>query len=397
MKKVTYSILLLVILVITNSCIEEFNAGTNEFEDLIVIEASITNEFKHQEILLSRTYRIEDTRNQQEKESGAIIQVTSSTNNTYTFQETEPGVYLSDIQFSTQPNIDYQLNITTSDGREYTSQPTQLTSSSSNIENVQVTRDVNEDGVDEIQIYVESFDPTNSSQYYSYSFEETYQVLAPMWKPDQLVLVPATSTTPLTFAVVPRTQEERVCYVTLNSLGKLITKSDLLAQDRVSNFLVKSFPINDFRNNSRYSIIIKQYTLSIESYNFHKTLNDFSNSESLFSQNQPGFIAGNIFSVNNSNEKVLGFFEVSSVKQQRIFFNRSDYIADVYPWENCDPYEAQSPEAPTDFPLLDLIRLNRVSWFSGIPADMEPIVLVDRRCGDCTLFGSNIRPSFWVD
>jgi len=389
MKKTTYPILLLLVLVITNSCIEEFNAGTNEFEDVIVIEASLTNEFKHQKVILSRTYKFEE--NQPEAESGAIIQITSSSNNTYTFQETEPGVYLSDIQFSALPNIDYQLNVATSNGREYTSQPTKLTSSSSNIENVYATREVNEEGVDGIRIYIDSFDPTNSSQYYSYSFEETYQIIAPYWKSDQLVLVPATATTPLTFAVVPRTQEERVCYVTLNSQGRLITKSDLLTEDRVSNFFVKSFPVDDIRNSSRYSIIVKQYTLSAESYNFHKTLNDFSNSESLFSQNQPGFVAGNIFSGNNPNEKVLGFFEVSSVAQQRIFFNRSDYITDQYPWEDCEPYVASTP------PLTTLIRTNKVSWFQGIPSDPEPILVVNRKCGDCTEFGSNIRPSFWID
>tara|TARA_R110002073_G_scaffold108336_1_gene243308 strand:+ start:18118 stop:19287 length:1170 start_codon:yes stop_codon:yes gene_type:complete len=389
MKKITHSILLLFIVSITNSCVEEFNAATVEFEDAIVIEATITNEFKYQKILLSRTHKLE--KNNPSPESDATIKITSGSNNTYTFHETEPGIYMSDIQFNAQPSSNYQLSVTASSGEEYTSQPTELTSNTSVIENVYAIRETSEDGVDGITIYVDSFDLINSSRYYGFEFEETYQIIAPRWVPNEYVYIPATLTTPETAVLVPRTQEERVCFATINSQGRLTTNTNLLSEDRISKFPIKFIPLDDIRISSRYSILLKQHTQSAESYNFYETLNNLSSSESLLSQNQPGFLAGNIFSINNPNEKVLGFFEVSSVKQKRAFFNRSDYT-NVFFWDAwyCKPFELDSNLNPFEAPFISLIRNKRISYFS-----QKKVVL--RACGDCTQLGSNIRPSFWID
>ncbi len=386
MRKLVYYISFLILISTTISCIEEFNAGTIEFEDAIVIEASITNEFSFQRILLSRTHKFEE--NGPKAESGATIQITSSSNTTYTFHETEPGIYLSDIQFSAQPTIGYQLSINSSNGRVYTSESTQITSSSSSIDNIYALRETNEDGVDGIVVYLDSSDPTNSSKFYGYEFEETYQIIAPRWVSDQFII---TNQNPIEFTIGPRTQEERECYKIIKSQGRLVARTNLLSEDRISKFLVKFFPIDDIRNNSRYSILVKQYTISTQSHSFLETLNNLSSSESLFSQNQPGFLAGNIFSVNNPDEKVLGFFEVSSIAQERIFFNRSDYTIERYPWVTCEPYLISSQSIP----LSGLIRTNKVSYYSG--GDDVPFMVVNRLCGDCTELGSNIKPDFWID
>tara|TARA_R110002073_G_scaffold108336_1_gene243309 strand:+ start:19299 stop:20462 length:1164 start_codon:yes stop_codon:yes gene_type:complete len=387
MKKITYSILLLLILLSTNSCVEEFNAATVEFEDTIVIEATITNELKHQKILLSRTHKLkEDGPNH---ESGATITVTTSSNTTYTFHETEPGVYLSDIQFSAQPSNNYQLSITSNNGREYRSQPTELTSNASTIENVYTIRETSEDGIDGIVIYVDSFDPTNNSKYYGYEFEETYKIIAPRWVPNGFFI---TNHNPFRWTIAPRIQEERVCYNTVNSFGRLTTNTTLLSEDRISKFPIKFIPLDDIRISSRYSILLKQYTQSAQAYNFYETLNDLSTSESLLSQNQPGFIAGNIFSPSNPNEKVLGFFEVSSVAQQRIFFNRSDYTNEFF-FADWHCYKNPFQDEPTAFKISQ----KRIIYFSGGMLPGTSPVVVSRPCGDCTYFGPNIKPNFWID
>ena len=45
---------------LTFSCIEEIEFETETFESALVIEATITNEMKVHEILLSRTFRFEE-------------------------------------------------------------------------------------------------------------------------------------------------------------------------------------------------------------------------------------------------------------------------------------------------------------------------------------------------
>tara|TARA_R110002073_G_scaffold108336_1_gene243306 strand:+ start:15745 stop:16929 length:1185 start_codon:yes stop_codon:yes gene_type:complete len=394
MKKITYSILLFLILASTNSCVEEFNAATVEFEDAIIIEATITNEFKHQKILLSRTHKFEE--DGPSAETSATVLIISNSNTTYTFSETEPGVYTSDIQFSALPSSNYQLSVATSNGREYLSEFVGLTSSSSTIENIYAIRETNEDGVDGIAIYVDSFDPTSSSKYYGYEYEETYQIVAPFWMPDEFLIVPATDTSPINLTITPRTQEERECYTTLSSFGKELTDTNLLSEDRVEKFLVKFFPVDDIRINSRYSILIKQYTQSVESYNYLEILNNLSGSESLFSQNQPGFLAGNITSTNNPNEKVLGYFEASSVTEERFFVDRSEIFdsSDFFDWPICEITSLPVSE------LLRLVRTDKVSFYEEVPpVPTEPLSfrVVPSSCGDCTKLGSNIKPNFWID
>ena len=388
MKKTVFYISFLIILFITNSCIEEFNAATTEFEDAIVIEASLTDQLAFQKVLLSRTFKIDDTQNQLEKVSGANVRVVSNST-TYTFSETTSGTYTSDIQFRAELDTDYQLLVTTQNGNEYQSEVTQLRSDTSNIENLYAVREINDDGVDGVSIYLDSFDPSGNSIYYTLDIQETYQIIVPLWVKDGFHI---TSQDPFLFNIGPRTQEERVCYNTINAKGRLVTNTSLLSEDRISRFLVKFIPFNDIRLNSRYSILVKQYTNTKRAYDFHETLTDLSSSGSIFSPVQPGFVAGNIVSVNNPNERVLGFFEVASIREERMFFNAEDFYPEGFDW-NCRV--GLPPE--TTIPLSTLIRTRKVSYFSGSGGAGSPIEVVFRRCGDCTKSGSNIKPNFWID
>jgi hypothetical protein len=71
-------------------------------------------------------------------------------------------------------------------------------------------------------------------------------------------------------------------------------------------------------------------------------LKELSGSDGILSQNQPGFFFGNIKSVENPNEKVIGYFEVSSVSSQRIFFNYED----VFPGSTTTkiPIQVRNPD-----------------------------------------------------
>src|SRR5690606_8200550 len=110
----------------------------------------------------------------------ANVTVTDDTGNSYDFTF-EDGKYLSASEFQAVHGRIYSLNITTSDGKSYSSATETLTTSSP-ITNVTATPEIvgNEKGV---QIRVSSFDPTGTSKYYRYSFDETYKIVAPKWSP----------------------------------------------------------------------------------------------------------------------------------------------------------------------------------------------------------------------
>ena len=384
MKKIFYFISAFIFLAIVNSCVEEFDAATEEFEDVIVIEATITDELKYHKIILSRTYKFEDFG--ASPESGAVIKITTSNNDTFNFSETAFGIYTSNNMFKVTPNIEYKLSIKTKDGKEYASHNTVLPNIST-IDKVYAEKKINEDGVEGVALYVDSFDASNKSKYYGFEFEETYKIIAPFWTSEDLVLTSSGG-----LRVVPRSQEEQTCYKTIESKGRLLTNTNLLEEDRITKFLLKFIPSEDISLNTRYSILVKQYVQSSESYNYLRILEEFSSSQSLFSQSQPGFLTSNIFSVSNSNEKVLGFFEVSSVSEKRIFFDRLDVLGEPYPWicEVFDPPYGQ---------LVGLVKNDLVTLIFEKPQGEEggPYDVVRRICGDCTKSGSNIRPNFWID
>jgi len=126
----------------------------------------------------------------------------------------------------------------------------------------------------------------------------------------------------------------------------------------------------------------------------------------LFSQTQPGFVSGNVFSSDNPDEKVLGFFDVSSVSSKRLFFN----FLDLFPNESLPPYVedcqlvAPPVTKPMDqTPLLDAIRTRTYTFWeenTNPPPSINasgPFLMVPVKCGDCTTIGTNIVPDFWIE
>ncbi len=382
------------------SCIEEIAIETKTFENALVIEATITNEFKYQEINLSRTFKLE--LNGPSPERNAIIKITDNSQNTYKFTETIPGKYVSDIEFSPQLNVNYVLQITTFDGRSYSSQPTILTSSTQ-IDTINTLREIDDFGNENITISVDSFDPTGNSKYYRYKYEETYKIIAPYWSKYDLILT--TYVYPFRVGRVNKTDEKQVCYNTVPSNSIIQTETTGFFEDRVSNFPVRVISRYNPIISHRYSILVKQYIQSLDAFTFYKTLANLSGSESLFSQNQPGFFNGNVFSIDDANEKVIGFFEISSVSSKRIYFNYTN----LFPNEPLPPYFTECDFfAPTDIAdasdpsaLYTYIKGGDVIYYSeNLDPDLinpGPYFLVTAECGDCTRLGTNVKPNFWID
>ena len=133
-------------------------------------------------------------------------------------------------------------------------------------------------------------------------------------------------------------------------------------------------------------------------YRFYETLKNFATSESLFSETQPGYLIGNIISQKDRNEKVLGYFDVASVDEKRIFFNYVDF----FPGESLPPYVSPCEIiAPLRGFLIDQVRYNLVKYVKDYDGENlyrpGPYIVVDRVCGDCTVLGPSEAPEFWID
>ncbi len=393
------------ILILLSGCVEEFIPETIVFEDLLVVEATITDEFKFQEVKLSRTFQFEQ---ELTFESEADVKIIDSNQNVYQFNETEPGKYISTNMFSIQPSISYTLKIITKNNRSYSSTSSQLPSNTAQITDVSYQRTTNSDGIDGIDILVDSFDPSINASYYRYEYEETYVIAPPFWSPHEAVIL--SDSPPFIVDFTQRTENERICFNTISSNSIVQTQTNGLMENRITKFPIRFIAQNASIIRDRYSILVKQHVQSLEAYTYYQTLSDFSNSESVFSENQPGFIEGNIFSEIDSNEKVIGFFEINSVSSKRLFFN----YRDVFPNENKPPFFAEciDLESPllTDAnnlnfsPLIDQLNSGEYEifdlnfeFFTDELDPIRPFILINRECSDCTVFGTNVKPDFWID
>ena len=384
------------------SCTEEINFETESFESALVIEVTITNEMKFQEVILSRTFAFEEDGPNPEINAEVSIE---SDNGEFNFQEIGDGMYVSINEFKAQTNINYTLKVTTSNGRHYSSTPIQLTQSTQ-IDQLYAVRETDDLGVNGMAIYIDSFDPTNNSKFYRYEYEETYKIIAPTWVSEDIIVVDRFF--PCTVNLVPKIQEEEICYNTVKSVTINQANTNASTEDRVTRHLVRFIESENFILSHRYSILVKQFVQSQQAYRYYETLNNFTEEGSIFTQIQPGFINGNVFSVNNPIEKVIGFFDVSTVTSERIFFNYIDFYFDeaLPPFPvNCIPTEHlqfRPSDPPSCGSLITELLRDRVVYHHGasIQADGSttgPFYMVLRQCGDCTTLGNNVAPDFWEE
>lgn len=384
--------LLLFLSAIISSCTETYNLQTNTYEEALVVEATITNEVKRQEIKLTKTSQLEEEGIK--TVTGAIIIVHDNKGNNYSFKE-QAGTYLSETEFKAEPNTEYTLEIT-ANGQKYQSK-TEVLTTENEIESITPEVVTNSKEGRGVQINVKSYDPANTSKYYRYVYEETYKIIAPKWLEIKLVVIGDQQ-----IDFVPNDgPETRTCYSTKNSNDIIQTTTTNLQEDRVS-FPVRFISDQNYIISHRYSILVKQYIQNLESYTFYKTLKEISSSSGILSPKQPGFLNGNIKCVTNSDKKAIGFFDVSSVSSKRIYFN----YADLFPGEPLPPYYVECKDSAYKFcfgfsdppclgrQLIYDLKANTV-WYSH--HDKIDYYMVPIECGDCTSFSSNVIPSFWTE
>ncbi|MEM7186145.1 MAG: DUF4249 domain-containing protein [Bacteroidota bacterium] len=401
MKRIATILVLVFAAMIPMACVEEINVSEETFDSALVVDATITNQQQRHQIYLSRTYQFED--DGPAAETGAQVLV-SGNGVTYRFDESEvPGVYVSSTEFAAQSGIDYTLQINTSDGSVYTSVAKQLTNNVG-IENIYVQRENNDDDVNGMSIYIDSYNPGGDSQFYRYEYEETFKIVAPLWRDQDAIVIEGYPF--CTVGLTERPEEQRICFRTETSNTTNLFTTANLSEDRVTRHLVHFVQSDDYKISHRYSLLARQYVHSQEVFEYLETLDSFIQEGSLFSQIQPGFVPGNISSETNPNQMVIGYFEVASVTEKRVFFNYVDF----YPNDLLPPYistcRIRSPgrfpehqdKSEMCGPLIRAIeRRTKVFLEVNEGSDFFPFQMVPRVCGDCTAIGRTNPPDFWVE
>ncbi|GAA3596270.1 DUF4249 domain-containing protein [Flavivirga amylovorans] len=405
LKKIYYNVLFLVSLLCVFSCTEPFSLVTKSFEDVIIVEATITDELKHQQIKVSRTFLLESDK--QVFEKNAIVKIETNTNEVYNFSETQDGLYTSDIAFKAIEGLSYKLSISTSDGSSYSSNE-EFLPPKAEIKNLYGEL-VNLNGKIGIQVLVDSNENLGDANFFRYEYEETYKIVVPFYNEyNALITNVIGSGKDIEYDIEfeLKAQQGKICYSNNYSTEILLANVDGINENALTQVPIRFIPANDPVIRERYSILVKQYVQSAEAYNFYDILKELSADESLLVDNQPGFIQGNMFSLQSSSEKVIGFFNVSTVSTKRIFFDYSNFEIGLPTYIfDCDltVLDYNIDEEPTNEKLLlyESLLFNGYKYVSHVESDnpdLKPTyTIVQSGCGDCTTFSSNIKPAFWED
>jgi hypothetical protein len=161
---------------------------------------------------------------------------------------------------------------------------------------------------------------------------------------------------------------------------------------------------------TEYSILVKQYSLSKDEFNFWDNLKKVNETGGDIFASQPFEVVSNIHNISNPDEKVLGYFQVSAVKQKRKYIYFEDMVNLQLPFfhYDCTSFARGPQDYPPTVPpwTFDVV-------YAGFPPTsgyifVEPIIdpathMLERLvfstpvCANCELTGSTTKPDFWID
>ena len=383
-------IFLLIFIVLAFGCIKPIELSSIvENEPTLVVDALLTNELKHHVVKLSKAIPLDSTIII--KETNAQIKIMNNNNVVYNFSEGEEGVYLSDDLFKAEKGKKYTLEIVTSDGTRYTSTEEEIYGFNT-IDQIEIKKENNKFNEEVLAIHVKS-DGTNNenAQYYRYKFEETYKIIAPYWSAEMF-----DKTKLPQFVIVPNTEFDKICYGS-NQSKEIILKEATLLNEKSIEFSIYNLKEDNFKIAHRYSTLVKQYVQSPGAYAYNTKIVRNATSQSIFTQSQPGALTGNI----SSDKKVIGYFEVSSVSEKRMFFNHSDFF-EYSQYTFSYPSVCEIPYAPpvaNNGSAISLLERLKGDWIfhSYIDPGAPPYKIVRKDCGDCKKYGSVNKPNFWIE
>ncbi len=381
MKTRTLKLILCIsVLLFSFSCKKPFeHDAISDSATLLVVEG-IINQGGQTSILLSRTLKLAD-KSVLQMEKGAKVQVEGSNNSILALTESAAGVYtLPSTTFNA--TLQYRLRIKTIAGKEYLSDLMSVRTTPA-IDSLNWRRE--REGVG---LYIDAHDSNNSTKYYQWDYLETWEQRS----------VGYSDYVYKDSRVQNRDYLESLkiftCWKNEASTNILISSTAKLSSDVVDDYQLALIPNRSEKLGVRYSILVKQYAIGKEAYDYLTLMK--RNSEQLGSlfDNQPTDIIGNIKCISNSDERVIGFINISQIVEKRIFINNSQLPS----WNFslvCEPIVVKNHKDSLNNAFSTgaiLITTYNLSAFGTIESYNGNTAI----CLDCrTRGGSNVKPSFW--
>ncbi len=317
------------------SCIDPYPLGdiTGD-KQLLVVDGMITNQGGPYKVSLRYTSASLKSY-EGDKVTEATVSITDDLGHEVALYPNESGEYVSDAAAPQgEAASTYQLHIALPDGRRYVSQPEQMPAAVP-IDSIyaQLKRRTFLSGFDQseqeewgMQIYLNTGTQTNRAGFYRWNWEDVYQIATPL-------SLPFGSGNPVCW-ITSRQLHYLNIASTLGFSGDVVNRRPILFVSKKTKKLVL-----------KYAVLVKQYSLTRSAYDYwEKVEAQQENTGSVFAP-QPAQLLGNLYSETDSEEVVLGYFQVCSVTEKVFFIERKDVPSEGGPIGDGDA-ECNSDDPP---------------------------------------------------
>lgn len=439
--KINYRIIVsltFILLLLFNSCVDEFWPELDNIDErLLVVEGKISNDPGPYTIKLSTSRSLDSIPTSTSSSfdfdpvKNAIVSIVDDAANTVALSEVNDGIYKTPDSFQGVVGSSYKLVIETPNGNNYESEFEEI-KTPVGVESVdwqQVGEDEGEDSG--FQFFVTSASNPGVDSYFQWQVIETHEYDTPyepthffngfftnaQWDLFGNLITPGDPGGPFhnTLDISWAPVEISKCWRTDTSVVNYISTTQFSTSDKVSDFPLNFVPFQDIRLRIKYSLLVKQQTISENAYRFLKEVEELnSNDETDLYTKQPYQIQGNIRNINDSDEPVLGLFYAAGISEHRIFgppdpnpqelipysLGYCKGIPSVYydqgsPVNNTAEYLENAVDRPGLWPIYlgeayiftsDGTANNGIKWF----------VAYSRYCIDCRSKGGVLeKPDYW--
>ena len=393
------------VIVLATGCVEEFETDSIEYERLMVVDANISDQPKAHKVRLTYTEPIDTEIDEASNTiSGATVWVEDDQGNRIDFTEQEAGSYFSPDNFAGTPGRSYALFITTSDGNNYQSTFQELVASPeiTDIYNRYTVELGDGEATSDpgVQFFIDVENANQGSQFYRYEWLDTHQIIVPYPKEVDVIH------NERGYQIVPFNGDVEECYRETRFSELILATSSNNASGQLVEIPIKFSSANDFDLTTKYAIEITQRSISPEAYSYYRKIELFNESNGSLFDKQQGLIVGNIRSMDDSDERVLGYFEVSGASSKRVFLELTDLDPAIseHIFRVCKKYGVTAFDGSIE-DFYEGVDVQEELRGSVLPKRAQMTVFkigytgdkffAHRLCIDCTRRGSLGKPDYW--
>ncbi len=309
--KFRINVLFIVLLVIgiLSACLDPFPLP-DVTSGFLVVEGTFTDEPLENRIRVTWAGQVNEAPTWVKE---ARVTVSDDQGNTELYYHSDEGYYLPFSEdFLAVPGRNYVLRIELNDGRVYESEST-ICKEAVPIEDLrwEAVEAPSPDGTDlwkGVEIYLDTYDPTNESRYFLWKYEETWETVVP--NPIRDVYIGNGN-----FREVFNSSR---CFLEDRSRDIMAISTADQAISEIRNHPIIFVPSNTSRLYRHYRIDLTQYNLSEEAYIYHEKLQKITGQTGTIFDQQPTTLYGNVRNMNDESEIVMGYFIVSAVSKRSV-------------------------------------------------------------------------------